>query len=241
MLKAVLFDLDGTLLQVNTGEFMAEYLKEISATVAPVIDPARFTLALMASSSAMIANRGPGATNSEVFWADFNSRLKDCIGKVKPLVEEFYEKRFKTLSRVARPVIYSRQAVQSAVGRGLRIALATQPVFPLSAIRERMSWAGVEDLPWDFIGNYEEMHFCKPSQDYYREIAGRLGLKPEECIMVGNDVEEDLVAASIGMKTALVTDYIINANDREYNVDWSGTLAGLAGWFGSPEFPSLIK
>lgn len=230
VLKAVLFDLDGTLLRINTGHFMNEYLKEVGAAVAPHVDPGPFIVGLMASTSVMMANKDTSATNSEVFWEDFTRRMGDSIEIVKPVIEDFYANRFGSLSRVVQPGDWSRKAVLAALGRGLRIGVATQPVFPLSAVRQRMSWAGVDDLPWDFVASYEELHFCKPNPDYFREIAERLGLSPEECLMVGNDVEEDLAAASTGMRTGLVTDFLVNAQNKEYSTDWSGTLAELPGW-----------
>ena len=182
MLQAVLFDLDGTLLRVDTAQFTSEYIKDLTSTVAPAVDPGSFTRALMSSISAMMAKREPGLTNSEVFWSDFKSRMGNSIEVLEPIFEDFYATKFKQLSRVASPGEYSRRAVQAALDRGLRIAMATQSVFPLSAVRDRMDWAGVADLPWDFVANYEEMHFCKPSPDYYLEIAERMGLQPGECI-----------------------------------------------------------
>ena len=35
-------------------------------------------------------------------------------------------------------------------------------------------------------------------------------MKPEECLMVGNDVREDMVTEQLGMKTFLLTDCLIN-------------------------------
>lgn len=230
MLQAVLFDLDGTLLQLETEEFTTEYLKEISRVAAPVVDPGRFIEALLTSTRAMMANNDPSVTNARAFWADFSRRLEDCIEDLEPVIQDFYATRFNSLSRVARPCPGAREAVQAALDRGLRIVLATNPVFPLSAIRDRMSWAGVEDLPWEFVTSYEEMHFCKPHPGYYREIAGRLGLPAEVCLMAGNDVEEDLAASKIGMKTYLVTDFMKRPVREEFNPDWIGSLEDLAQW-----------
>ena len=230
MLKAVLFDLDGTLLRVDTSEFTVEYLKEVALAVAPAVDPVFFNTALLASTSMMIGNRDPAVTNEEVFWEDFRKRMGNGFDNAMPFFEEFYVTKFPGLSRVVRPGASTRPVVQAALDRGLRIVLATQPVFPIAAVRQRMAWAGVEDLPWEFVTSYEEMHFCKPQPEYYLEIAQRLGVEPGECLMVGNDVQEDLVAASVGMRACLVTDCLVNPQNADYQADWSGPLSHLAEW-----------
>ncbi|MFW5991589.1 MAG: HAD family hydrolase [Halanaerobiaceae bacterium] len=75
------------------------------------------------------------------------------------------------------------------------------------------------------------MHYCKPHPGYYREILHKLSLTPEECIMVGNDVQEDMVAGDLGFKTYLVTDYLINRNQNSTNCDWQGSLEELYNVF----------
>ncbi|MHB8917936.1 MAG: HAD family hydrolase [Desulfocucumaceae bacterium] len=230
MLEAVLFDLDGTLLQMDTGEFTVEYFKEVSRAVAPLVDPARFVKALMESTGAMRSGSKPAVTNSEAFWSDFRPRFDDCIDRLAPVIEDFYSTGFRKLSRVVRPCPGARMAVLAALSRGLRIVLATNPVFPLSAVHQRMAWAGVDDLPWEFVTSYEDMHFCKPHQGYYREIAHRLGLPPEKCLMVGNDMGEDMVSAGVGMKTYLVTDFLVDNGEAVFSPDWFGSLADLSEW-----------
>lgn len=234
MLKAVLFDLDGTLLPVDTGEFMQEYLKEVAGAVRQVVEPQRLIQSLLASTAKMVADTNPAATNADIFWTDFNARMGDCVEELRPLLERFYEERFSELARVASPRPQSaRRVVQAARDSGLRLALATNPVFPLTAIRQRMAWAGIEDQPWEVVTCYEEMHFCKPNPELYLEIAGQLGVRPEECLMAGNDAEEDMVAGSVGMKTFLVTDYLIGAPRGNIKVDWTGSLDALADLLGS--------
>lgn len=232
VLKAVLFDLDGTLLQMHTEDFMQEYLKELSLAVKSVVEPDLFTRSLLASTNAMLVNRDPNITNTEVFWSDFRSRLNNYVADLESLIEDFYKNKFRELAWVARPNKHARMAVQAAVDRGLRIVVATNAVFPQMAIRDRMAWAGVADLPWELVTSYEEMHFCKPHPEYYQEIIDRLDLKAKDCLMVGNDVQEDLVASAVGMRACLVTDYLINSTQEDYStkVQWSGTLAELANW-----------
>lgn len=232
MLRAVLFDLDGTLLHLHTEEFMNEYFKAVSTAVAGVVEPGHFIRALLGSTRAMLENRDPGLTNEEVFWSDFRRRCdEDSMNKMQPLLEEFYNHRFNSLAGVVKPGGDARPVVEKVLALDLKIVLATNPVFPASAIRDRMNWAGVGDLPWHLVTSYENMHFCKPHPEYYLEIASRLELKPEQCLMVGNDVEKDILpAAAAGMYTYLVTDYLINEARAEHRADGSGGLSGLTGW-----------
>jgi FMN phosphatase YigB (HAD superfamily) len=180
----------------------------------------------------MLQNTDPELTNEQVFWSDFYTRLGDnSMQDLQPILEDFYAHRFNNLSRVARPGDHARPVVQKVLELDLGIVLATNPVFPVSAIRDRMNWAGVGDLPWNLVTSYENMHFCKPHREYYLEIAARLQLKPEQCLMVGNDVEKDILpAAAAGMRTYLVNDYLINKARVKHRADGSGSLSGLTGW-----------
>lgn len=233
MFQAILFDLDGTLLQMDTTLFLSEYLKDISRAAARVVEPGRFTGALLASTAAMVANTDPAVTNAEAFWADFRPRLADCIDDLEPLIVEFYQNDFRKLARITRPGEHARRVVQNALDRGKKIVLATNPIFPAFVIRERMAWAGVADLPWELITCYEEMHFCKPHPEYYLEITGLLGLRPEKCLMVGNDVEEDLPAGKVGMSTYLTNEFPLNHEKAGFAADRCGSLIELSEWLSS--------
>ena len=39
------------------------------------------------------------------------------------------------------------------------------------------------------------------------------GLDPKRCIMIGNDMQEDIVASRLGMKTILVEDFRIDRSE----------------------------
>ena len=170
MLQAVLFDLDGTLLQIDAEEFVSEYLKELSAAAASVVEPEYFVRALLASTNVMRRRRKQKQTNAEAFWLDFRRRIGENTDDLQPLLDDFYANRFNSLSRITRPNDNAYQAVKKALDLGLRIVLATNPVFPESAIRDRMNWAGVE-IYSDLITSYENMHYSKPDTDIITEIA----------------------------------------------------------------------
>jgi len=233
LFQATLFDLDGTLLPGNTDQFNQAYFQAMSRSVAPVVDPGRFIKALMHSVGVMLANRDAALTNAEVFWREIRSRLADYQEALEPLFINFYAHEYQELAQIVSPSTMTRKVVQDALDRGLRIVLATNPLFPYSAIHDRLTWAGLADLPWDLVTSFEDMHFCKPLPEYFLEIAGRLGLPPEACLMVGNDVYRDMAAAAVGMGTYLVTDNVINPKQEDYRelVDWHGTLYQLCRWF----------
>lgn len=231
-IKAVLFDLDGTLLPMDTMMFMEKYIQAIARAAAPLVEPDFFTQALLNSTRAMLLDRNSGLTNEEVFWADFARAMGDVTQPLKPVLDDFYNTVFPHLGQgVIQPTAHARQAVETVLDKGLGIVVATNPVFPQLAIWHRMTWAGVEDLPWDLVTTYEDMHACKPHLEYYREIVDKLGLDPQECLMVGNDVGEDIIAGTMGMHTGLVTDYLIDVDNPPVpRPHWTGTLGELTSW-----------
>lgn len=109
-------------------------------------------------------------------------------------------------------------AVHTAKEKGLRVALATNPIFPAVATETRIRWAGLEPEDLELYTTYENIGYCKPNPDYYREIAKRLGVQPWECLMVGNDVTEDMVAEKAGMQVFLLTDCLINKERKDISL-----------------------
>lgn len=233
MIKAVLFDLDGTLLPINTNDFMRFYLREFASYLKNEIDGKIFTKNIMDSTCVMMENKNPDLTNEKVFWNDFLKRLGKNSESIIPLMNDFYVKEFPHLVKASSPSPEKAgKIVNTVLEKGLKIALATQPVFPLIAIEHRMSWAGVENFPWKLITSYENMHFCKPTTAYYQEIAYLLGIEPNECLMVGNDIVDDLSSAKIGMKTYLAMDYFIQKDVEEIiEPDGKGSLEDFVDWF----------
>lgn len=225
-MKTVLFDLDGTLLQVDIEEFLKEYLRAISSYCSSIAEPRVFVQRLLESTELMVRNQGK-QTNEEVFMQNFLPALGKEREEVYPLLESFYEHEFPRLQRCVNRSDTAPLVVEEVLDRGWQIVLATNPLFPRRAILERMRWAGVDSYPWLDITSYENSRSCKPNPQYYREIVAKHGLEPENCWMIGNDMGEDLVAAELGIKTFLVTDYLIERQNIPYQPLGRGTLAEL--------------
>jgi FMN phosphatase YigB (HAD superfamily) len=93
--------------------------------------------------------------------------------------------------------------------------LATNPLFPAVATESRIRWAGLSPEDFELYTTFENSRYCKPNLAYYEDILATLSVSGEECVMVGNDVEEDMIAERLGMKTFLLTDCLINKNGED--------------------------
>lgn len=226
MLKQVLFDLDGTLLHFDHHLFVKNYVALLCRKFAHLMAPAEFSKHLLTATARMLQNNSHEQTNESVFWSYFETHTNLRQAALEPLLDAFYEQDFHQLKKIVT-VPDMRPVVEKIVAKGLPIVLATNPVFPQKAIQARLSWAGLETIPFSRITTYENSHFCKPNPAYYREISSITGIAPEECLMIGNDVSEDMAAGKIGMKTYLLTDFLLGQNTEDIRADYRGTIQDL--------------
>ncbi|HHW27160.1 MAG TPA: HAD family hydrolase [Firmicutes bacterium] len=210
MSRTVLFDLDGTLLNLDIEEFLRHYMRLVGAYFSHVAPPEKFTRAIWASTNAMIANLDPSLTNHEAFAAHFEPLVGRPWEEMWPGFMDFYVKEFPRLRGLSKEDGVAFRVLSQCSRSGWNLILATNPIFPEIAIRERLRWCDAHEIPWKFITHIDNMHFCKPHLQYYEEIVRVCGLDPSRCVMVGNDVQEDMVAKSLGMKTYLVEGLVID-------------------------------
>lgn len=228
MITTLLLDLDGTLLEIDMRIFLKKYFRELGDYLSHIISPDELVFHLSASTQVMIENLDEKKTNEKIFWEDFELKINNKqVDLLKPLIKDFYKYRFKKLKPYTNSRPEAKKVLETAVKLDYQLVMATNPVFPLSAIQQRMEWAGVYDYPYKLITSYENMHFCKPNPEYFLEILEKVRVKPQECLMIGNDVDDDLPAAQAGIKTFLVEDFLINRYDRKIKVDYRGKLKEL--------------
>lgn len=227
MLRAILFDLDGTLLGNDMDAFLKPYFASLAASFEGILPKDKLMAQVMASTMVMMRDLDPTRTNQEVFMADFLPKIGLAAEVAMPKFDAFYARRFKDLEKYTFRKPAARVAVAKAFDKGLKVAIATNPMFPIHAISERLRWAGVVDFPYDLITSYEVMHFCKPQLQYYQEICDLLGARPEEAMMVGNDIHDDMVAGRLGLKTFLVDEEPVGRDGTEPTVDYRGNLQKL--------------
>lgn len=226
MINTILFDLDGTLLPMDMKAFeklyfgaMAEYLKDL-------IGPKELVKNIWASTNAMIANV-EYKTNEEIFMEDFKTRIDGDIVTYKERFDKFYDEEFIKVKAAVYESKLMQESVKLLKEKGYKLVIATNPLFPLKAIHHRIRWAGFEPSEFQYITCYEQNHYCKPQLKYYDEILKEIEKTPEECMMVGNDVQEDLIAGKLGLKTFLIKDCLLHRTEDEIAADYQGDYEGF--------------
>ncbi len=216
-IKAVFFDLDGTLLPMEQEVFISAYLGGLVKTLAPKgYNPDAIGQALWSSTRQMMKNDGK-TSNEEVFWNSFSAILGDDVREEEALLRRFYENDFQSIKSLMGYTPRAKEIVEKLKSAGMTVVLATSPLFPKIATDSRIRWAGLEPSDFAYVTTYENSNFCKPNPEYYTELLRKMGLTAEECLMVGNDVGDDMVAETVGMTVFLLTDCLINKQGRDIN------------------------
>lgn len=228
--KVILFDLDGTLLPMDQELFTKTYFGLLAKSlVSRGYESQALIDTVWKGTAAMIRNNGE-KSNEEVFWSVFSTVYGERAREDRPYFDAFYRTEFDQAKAACRYEPQAAQVLAEVKKMGYRVALATNPFFPAVATERRMAWAGLAPDDFEWYTTYENSHFCKPNLAYYREVTEHLGVTPQECLMVGNDVQEDMVAMSLGMKVFLLTDCLINKEARDISVFPNGSFAQLLAY-----------
>ena len=209
-IKAVLFDLDGTLLPMDNDVFVKAYFKALVNELAPRgYEPKKLVDSVWAGTRAMVANDG-SQKNEDVYWKTFSDIYGAEALAEKERLEEFYKTDFNVVSESCGFDPAALQCVKAIKEMGIKLVLATNPVFPAVATRARMRWAGLSEDDFEFVTSYENSTYAKPNPKYYSEILEKLGVPPQNALMVGNDVGEDMIASELGLYVFLTDACLIN-------------------------------
>lgn len=214
-IKAVLFDLDGTLLPMDQDLFIRLYFKSLSEKLAPYgYEPKQFIETMWTCIGDMVRNNGE-RTNEMAFWSRFTSIYGEKTEKDTKVFEEYYNTEFDLAKSACRVNPLAKKLIDMLKERGIAVALATNPVFPRIATHKRIGWAGLKPSDFALITTYESSSYCKPNLGYYKEILSTLGVSAEECLMVGNDTRDDMPAKALNMRVFLLTDCLINQSGED--------------------------
>lgn len=222
MINTILFDLDGTLLSMDTEKFIESYFKQLGIAFKDHFTSEEVAKYFWLASENMINDKDSSKTNEEAFFEEFNKHINGQQKALSVLIKDFYKNDFNKVKKVSSESIEIIEAVKILKAKGYSLVVATNPLFPKEAIRARIKWAGLNIEDFDYKTTFEHMHYTKPNINYYKEILADLEKDASECLMVGNDIKEDMVANEIGIETYLITNNIIGDLDDNKNIDYQG-------------------
>ncbi len=221
MINTILFDLDGTVLPLDMDKFSKIYFQELSSFFMET-DTKHLISNIWKATEAMIQNTD-NKTNEDVFMETFKTLIGD--GEMENYInkfDEFYDTGFLKTKAATSKNSWMEKSIIELKLKNYKLVLATNPLFPAKAIHHRIRWAGFDPSDFIYITAYEHNHFCKPQIQYYEEILSDIGKSSKECLMVGNDVQEDLIASKIGISTFLIQDHLIHRRNEEIVSDFKG-------------------
>ncbi|HLB47120.1 MAG TPA: DinB family protein [Anaerolineales bacterium] len=236
-ITALLFDLDDTLLGNDINRFVPAYLQRFSAHLAGVIPPQTFVSSLMAGAQAMLRNDDPRCTLEDVFNEVFYRSVNVSLEQARPHIDSFYAQGFPALRSETAQILAARETMTWAFDSGLKVAIATNALFPRTAILQRLDWAGVsaDEFPYALIATLEFMHFAKPKPEYFAEMLAWLDCRPEEVMMIGNEWPNDIAPpATMGIHTYWIAAPGSPPPENHAHPVGTGTLADFLNWARTP-------
>ena len=209
MIKAVLLDLDNTLLRNPDRQWVANFRQAWDRHFAARYGIEEASEALRHAIGQL--NREPATyrANADTILDALALEMPLGNAELRAAVASFYAEDYCRLKATTAPIDLAAELVQSLLEQNLLVAIATNPLFPEAATRERIGWAGLSTFVSDFafITHSENMRFAKPSPAYYAETVARVGVEPDETLLVGDSALNDIAPASaIGIHTWQVND-----------------------------------
>jgi FMN phosphatase YigB (HAD superfamily) len=225
-----LFDLDGTLLAVDSREFAHAYFAELARAFQGLLPTEGLAGNILAARARMQADTRPGCSNLEKFRREFELFYPDVDHQaIWDRIMEFYATSFDNIRSVMGRNEPLHRSVEYLLSRGYRVLLTTNPVFPQLATWKRIEWAGFIPESFEYVSTMENCSCSKPNVEYWQDVTTSMGIDPADAIAVGNDCVEDVSARLAGITTYLVTDYVIG-DPASSCADYVSDAAGFEQW-----------
>jgi FMN phosphatase YigB (HAD superfamily) len=249
MIRAILLDLDDTLITTHSESFFPDYVALMAKRLAALVQEEATLSALRSGVRQASANLDPLKTAEEAFMAAFLEMVNRPPEEVRKAFETFYTVDFPSMRGRITPRPQAVRLLDWLFSHDYIVVVATNPVTPESTIRQRMAWGEIpiERYPFTLVTTLETMHFTKPNPEYYDEILARAGARPEEALMVGDDWERDIAGPiSAGLSTFWVTNGHTPPDGQRGKADGHGSFdtfvdGVVAGWLDTLEPPCKTR
>ncbi len=243
----VLIDLDGTLLENGFQDFQRAYLNALSKAMG--LEPSKMIPVLMSATNKMLQKNQPGGTLEDTFDSHFYPALGLAKESLRERIDDFYARVFPTFRPLTSPHPQARSLVEELLARGATLALATNPLFPQTAICQRLEWAGfpLEKYPFAIVPGFQSFHFAKPNPAYFAELLGQLGCPNQPAVMLGDDLDLDILpSAQMGIPGYWLNHLGGPLPVGSHPMGATGEMSGFLAWVDSvleqlPEAPQYTS
>lgn len=227
----VLFDLDGTLIDIDMNRFIPAYMQRLTARLADLADPRALTMVIRETVHVMLNGSDGSQTMEQLLLNKLAGEFGIGSNDYHRRLALFIEYDLPSLRPLVKAHPASRALIEACLANGWQAIMATNPIFPLAVVEARMTWGKLDGLGFRHITAYETSRHCKPHPGYFHQLLDQLGTPPSSCLMVGNDTEHDLAAAAVGIQTCLLTTWLIDRLGGRYQANWQGNHEELLGVF----------
>ena len=219
-MKYILFDLDSTLYYLDEKNFLPTYFDAIGKKAVSIGYDYKVAMHAMYDGSVNMSNSDGVKTNEQLFWEAFEKVTGPLPEEDRAEFDSYYDSDFDKLKYMSKPVEGINDIIKTLKDKGYVLVVATNPVLPMTAQLTRMNWATLNPKDFAMITSFETFHYSKPDPRFYLEVANKFNAQPEDCLMVGNDVGGDILAAQkAGLKVFLINTYATNrSNDDISNI-----------------------
>lgn len=221
MIQAILFNLEGTLTNLDSAKFMQNFLGILAPRFAHLLPTEKFSKLLMKAMESVQNQPKPDLTVLQSFLDEFSKVSGQPAQVLTPIFTEFYASDFPALRCLVQPNAQGIKVVEYAIQQGFSTAILSNPLMPLAAVEEQVRWAGLRPEQFKVIATLDNFHYCKPQLGFFQEVAEKLGISPQGCLLVSND-NSDMSCRSLGMKT-----FFIGSMDVKIETDYFGQFEDL--------------
>ncbi len=221
-----MFDLDGTLLDMDEKLFSEKYTGLIYSYFQE-LSKEDFFNAFWKALENMMRHDDPNSFTLDGFMYPFSDMTDIAPDELLTRFIEFYTNEFPKLKDLGKSNL-ATEVINAAKNKNIKVLLATNPVFPSIATEQRCSWAGLKFDQFIHVTHAENTTVCKPNPRYYLELIEMLDVSAENVLMVGNHYLFDMAAKAVGIKTWLIDKNIDGFEYKDkFTIDFQGSIKQL--------------
>jgi FMN phosphatase YigB (HAD superfamily) len=233
MSLTLLLDLDDTLLVNTASVFIPAYINLLTEYLGEKLSNQNIQPALLSAVKQMSENTDPAKTLEECFDSRFYPKINTSKEFLQHAIEEFYGQVYPQLRGLTRQQPQANLLTRELSARLIPMVVATNPLFPKTAISQRIAWADLYPKEEDYalITSFEAFHFAKPNPSCYAEILAKLGWPETFVAMVGNDWNADIVPAeTVGIPTFFLGEQVQQQDFERHPGSSQGNWNDLQNW-----------